>query len=338
MAPPQENSGLPQPTERGIIIVDACALIDLAKQVSPYLRKNGAVLETYLDTLLFLSRHGYRVLIPEMASVEAGQILANGQNIDSAYRKTHTDKYKKDHDSIRPFLRNVALGHYPNIEIIADTGPQDVDAHCNALRSAMNINWGTKDKKRDFLRRSNLTQTQRSSTDDFGDKAILSMIDRDMAGIDHCKNVLVLTDDELLRDSILEKHLEGSTLFDQPRIAGLTSRKFIHALAMGGLTEKMGFAPVSRPYDITQEFSTAAYAQSSHAIVYKEAGKAWSESIALSRFYQSLLGVRKDLDAPTPPAEPEAPTQPRAAKGIAGFTKRYGNLQLTKPSSGVAER
>ena len=108
---------------RGVIVVDSSDFITLsAKYERSEIGKNSALAELskptgcYLDLLTVLASHGYRILIPELVSLQSGHITATGKNIDQ-YFLGHRQDFASRGIS-KQFLCNVASGYYPGIEII----------------------------------------------------------------------------------------------------------------------------------------------------------------------------------------------------------------------------
>lgn len=128
---------------RGTIILDASAIMALAKPVAADCtngREDFSDTFSCLELLALLGRQGYRILIPEMVSLEVSNIMANGANINRIFPAQSRYFYKSKLDvaaqeQCRTFLIKASRGEYPNIQIIPNTGPEHVDAYCRQLQT-----------------------------------------------------------------------------------------------------------------------------------------------------------------------------------------------------------
>lgn len=131
---PTEAPTEPTTPVRGTIIVDAYALKKLAVRVNENATDATPPGATYLDTLTFLANHGYRIIIPEVASIIAGRMLASGDDLSPYLPNKHPGP---DTQLVSRFLKEVARNHMPNIRIEGETGPAEVNAYCAILRVAI---------------------------------------------------------------------------------------------------------------------------------------------------------------------------------------------------------
>ncbi len=230
-----------QPTTaqpRGTIILDANALIHLAVPVSPTLRANGSTPETYLDILTFLANHDYRIFIPEMVSVEAGSLLASGRSIDSVFSDFDNPHHERS-SVIRAFLKQ----KNPNIQIITETGPTEIDAYCDSLQHALKYKTPLERRRsRSYTmssfeaaragRGASINVLKQQSTKDFGDQAIMSLLKSNREEIIDAENLSVLTVDGDLKDKIIQQH---------PYIDVVSIDKLCYAFGETNLPHHMGF-------------------------------------------------------------------------------------------------
>ena len=230
---------------RGTIIVDAVGLIDLSAQIPQKFCSDEFTPKTYLETLKFLAANNYHVIIPEMVSLEASDVLADGRSIGKHFAVK--EQFKEMGKVVNPFLREVAVGAIPNIEIVPNTGPQEVDEHCKGISKALD---NLKDMKNDFRAMAHKTKTKFDSTKtditarvalirglekttdttNFGDKSILSLLKNNYASE---KNVFVLTRDSGLRNSIREQYSNANAI-STPRL--------MYGLIQAGLGKYAGIA------------------------------------------------------------------------------------------------
>lgn len=322
----EENTAL-----RGIIIVDASSLQNMSAEIRPEAKKNSLTPERYLESLIFLSQHGYRIIIPEIVSIEIGCITAEGKNTETPFSldKRNLHIINKLAGAIQPFLRNTALGNYPNIEMLTNTGPAEVDAYCNAISLAMNKDMGSGNggHKRgpEIIRKGRkemIARVHAQNKDDFGDKAILSIIDQGLAGTSGDTPVTVLTEDRELRDALEERALKRDHA-GPPLLSSFTSRRFMQALANAGLEEAWGLHPVAEPYALPHMFmedSNRTHRQANPAFVARSnirPGTRWFDIVQNSRLQSGFYQLAEELK--------RAPASEAAPTGATVGGKRFGN-------------
>lgn len=228
MNPPAD----PSPPTRGTIILDASGIIGLAFKVAPALRKDGMRPDSYLDTLRFLSQHGFRVLIPEVALPECSNVLPNGRSIRSLFhdRTTGEECYGFLRDAVLP--ENDMYKEFPNIVVAHNTGPEEVDTYCRGLEGAAT---NEKRRKNDIISTINNTKSMlqqfEKKPSKASDRAVLSILKApDKWGVN--SSTLVLTDDMALIERVRKSYAP---------IQVVSSTRFLYMLGESGIAKGMGF-------------------------------------------------------------------------------------------------
>lgn len=281
----------PKPKHRGTIILDASALIDLCAEVTPTLRQHGIKPVRYLETITFLARQGYRVIIPEMVSIEASSVLANGTALNSKFDNA---SFLPSALILTPLLRDAALPagdarkEHPGLEIMPHTGPAEVDAFCQQMTDACN-------KPKLQTARYLIMQARKTNTSNFGDKSILSLLDDPAKhGID--EPVIVIARDGFLSKSVRE-------FSHQPTY---TPSKLAYALGSSRLASHLGFVTNVSGDALRDDFYRASVAfhrtpyerDAPHALTDQEVA-----SLKQPWFYDSLRTLAQELGRAQPEAE-----------------------------------
>lgn len=215
----------PPAHERGTIILDASAIFLLAKDAAP--ANSGQLEHSCLEIIPFLAQQGYTILIPEMVSVEVSHILANGDKVDRLFASTKFSPKSSDINThtrrqCREFLVKASHGLYPNIRIIPDTGPHEVDAYCKRLQDISRFektqnasSRGHHPERHRNAARDLLRKAQRDTDrKDFGARAVAELVKK--VGEENREDVIVLSNNYPLLKEI-------HTLKDQEQIHSLES-------------------------------------------------------------------------------------------------------------------
>lgn len=109
MAAPVLTRPVIAPT-RGIIIVDSSAILPMCAELkNEHLTEEARKKEKPVrlaDTLNFLAKHGYEVIIPEMAAIECGGFMRDGTSTED--HSVHKNAYSR---LCRPFLGGIPDQH-----------------------------------------------------------------------------------------------------------------------------------------------------------------------------------------------------------------------------------
>lgn len=312
------------PTEktpsRGTIILDIGLLHHLSVNRSPHLRSGLDSPITYLDTLRFLAGNGYRVLIPEIVSLIAGNVTAKGNVIQNMF-----DTKLKNHISyeiVKSFMREAALPsdsplkNFPTIEIIPDTGPSKVDEYCSGINDIMliksehydHVKRVTSSYPGDRNYRRNMLIRLREKRISDGDEAIMSLI----AKIPPTENVTVLSDKTALLVKVKKEF---------PQVSDMNSRDLLQGIVSAGLADFAGFAPGVTGQDLQKDFwnDSGVPLLTDHEI----------SVIQSQPFYHSLQSLAGQLRQR---AAAMVNVKPPAASGdgvrVTEFTRKFGKFLI----------
>jgi hypothetical protein len=255
------NNNGTTPPYRGDIIVDATALIGLRVAIPN--TNDGYSEKKYLDILPFLAKNGYRIIVPERVSLEAGDILASGFDVDTLF--AGNGKFKEMH-AVKSFLKDAALPESsnckdnPNICIASNTGPKAADDFCSNMEEIVRAkNIELKNFKGSLLRKSQhnvgsngveriinsqihrrirALRSSENSTD-AGDKAIMSLLE-EKYNKQNGTPVFVLTDDADLRNKIKSF----------PHVGVPTVSNLIYGLVGSGLATEFGLPAGIKALDL----------------------------------------------------------------------------------------
>ncbi len=217
---------------RGTIIVDTCVLSDFSLAFPKSFRQKGSQKpQTYLDILTFLAKNGYHIIIPEMIAIEAVEMVADGKSVkDWVKHDTNNDHHYSE--TLMPFLKDVAKGNYPNIEIISGSGEESADNYCtdfnqilNNIKSHKNGYNGTEYQNKMKLMTEINALSKDIVRDDYGDKAIKSLLNTYPKD-----STFVLTDDKKLLADINKNYKDNS----------LSSYRLLQALPLAKLFQNAG--------------------------------------------------------------------------------------------------
>lgn len=238
------------PKYRGTILVDANILIDLSVPFPEEYRENGLAPATYLDLLTFLGENDYKIIIPEMVSLESGQVPHTGQNIAKFFDFSNKkDRFVTENKILPKFLQAVANREIKNIELVRNTGPDFVNDYCNRIQIALNK---YNNAYNDFLgtakrldKKASKAIAERTAQkalteefkkihlngkNDYGDNAILSLLKKNNE-YEENNPTFVMTDDvKFIKKIGVKCH----------NIKVITSRQLIYNLAENNLYKKLG--------------------------------------------------------------------------------------------------
>jgi hypothetical protein len=305
---------------RATIVLSTDAMLALSQPVPKEYRRTDVMnpITTYLDLLPFLGRHGYRILIPEIVSVKTAQVLADGRNTKNFFEAPSYSEM----GYARPFLKMVAHDGYPNISIVTNTGPADVDAYCDALRAALGIsNVRPRDHTKNFYKGR---ERSHAIIDLIGDKSIgsglpsVSTLANTLAHEKKDPPLIVLTDD----GHIMEQ-LSGHARY-------LRIRYFMHYLVESGIGHAAGLTADASSDAMSRQIYTARK-RPIELIEGQFSSKGTYDFVRSARnkpspLYGTLEELKRDLDAaPTKPEpQPEKPIcgpQTAAQRRLAEFAK-----------------
>jgi len=297
--------------ERGVIILDADAICNLCVPVAPSLRTAFGP-EQYIYLLQFLSQHGFRVVIPEMVAVEATRLLKGGQNISTVFKNNPhiSDKSQWFENQLakrRPFVLDASRPadsthkRYPNIEVIGDTGPAEVDEHCNRLRAGVDLVKDMRHAKNNrvthTISQSVVRTLQANRSNDLGDAAILSLLNHPEK-IGSPGPVFVLTNDKTLRETI-------NTHYPAPRLV-ITTAAFLYGASLAGITTHAGFTAESTPQLLHDDMIRHSLREGKS--LRAEQSHPWLKALEKSPFQQAMQVLGRELTAQKSSAD-EVPQQ-----------------------------
>ena len=319
----------PYTKPRGVIVADASALINLCRPVSPYARANDITPSYYINFLLMLSQKGYQILIPEMVSIEAAEVLANGQSVGNLFNSSR----KFGQTILKPFIQDASLPlgdlkkEYPGMAILAKTGPPAVDTFCKKLAHAADLKQFKPDpyvrydaQQRHIHRRAKVEEISKQNTSDFGDDAIISFM-QDAVPISDGVPIIVLTDDGGLLKRVKDQFGSYHTM---------TSEQLISYMHTAGLAPHVGISS-----DILGGLLTIDYLSHCHDGNSNRPSPVDNhdrEGRAPSDFYQSMMQLGAELGTRRPEAPEDRPGQRSAA-----FKAKYklgDRIEPPKPYSG----
>lgn len=317
------------PPPRGIIILDAGALMHMAVPVRENSPESGIAPESYLAVLTLLADQGYRILIPETVSIEAAGVTSGGKSIQSAFRER--DSFRANHMITKQFLRSAAMGNHPNIHIITQTGPSKADAYCESVQEALNAKDGTGSVKLNKSSRANskrvepnalkrvlLESINKQDKADLGDQAILSLIEHLPERIDNCPTI-VLTDDITFHKAIKQLAARQAP---SGKPCPFTMKQLMQAIENAHLEPWMGLRQAVCANDTSHHFLLDRANANNGSYKKQVPSDNWFAEIRLSDFQQSLNQLSQTMASP-----PDQPTEtPPVSTRRDRFAKRYGNL------------
>jgi len=219
--------------ERGVIVVDSCALLDLQAAVRPeFLDDAGAAGHKprhYLDLLTFLGRHGWHVLIPEMVALESAGVLADAPNIDDLFSASqHNRAMRLPNHALRRWLDQARDGRLPGVSLVPASPTTAVGDYVESVRRvAADPGYSTK-RKCDVL-----ALVQKKDRRHFGEEACLDEIALHLeAPGEPMPPVFFLSDDLGAQD-------EAHRRFGE-RVGRINVKGFMTALTSPGLAESLG--------------------------------------------------------------------------------------------------
>lgn len=318
-------------TNRGTIILDASTIFCLGHHINSKLLKpdHYPPLNTYLDLLPLLARNGFRILIPEVVAVEAGDMLADGREL-----RKNLDTERFDDKLRANFLKGVTRGEFPNISIIQKTGPERANAYCENLHIAVNLAQTSKNAHLQTMLKGIRTH---SDTKDLGDRAIMAMVESEKYRQDDTP-ILVMTDD---RDLAIQAERRG--------VQSVDTRTFLHNLVRSRLAPKMGLATQVNAADLFVDAYSKNENRAQDRKPWKisqldgKITKAFLANIAASDkrpFARALVGLKKDIDtqAASVEASGNAASPPNSnGNGVVSQTDKF-RARYRQRNNGTAEK
>jgi hypothetical protein len=313
---------------RGTIILDATAIILLAVPINPQFidPSNPSPPTIYLDILPFLAKNGYRILIPETVALVAGDILADGTNISKYFDNPKITK----HPVTAQFLKSVARGDFPNIEIQTNTGPEKADAYCNALNEATRFRVShdhtIEARAQNSASRQAIINAQVLYQKNLGDEAILSLLE----SLKPCG-----TDDLFI-------FINNTTLSKAIRNAGIQpvgNRTLFHTMVDAGLLGNIGLKSTLTGEDLFRDcYEQSPFPNPQFDPLSPDATRSFSEMFdrSPSRLTRSFTDLKHDLDAAekAAPVKSAAPVEP--TRRIGGM-ERWGPYGSYKPRTTLGD-
>jgi len=224
-----------QPQYRGDIIVDVTSLLALSANIAENTaNEDRNTPKKYLETLKFLANNDYRIIIPEITSYEAGNILASGKDV-SSYLKNSPDKKSSNYPALRSFLKDASLPdnsihkETPNIRIATNTGPEEIDGFLKKLTDLEKAQVH-KTLKSTMAQDIISSQKQLNEKGNTHSKDAINSLIENKYKTENSTPVFVLTDDHDLLDKVKDSNVKT-----------VSTSQFIYSLAQSGLGDKVGF-------------------------------------------------------------------------------------------------
>jgi hypothetical protein len=325
---------------RGTIIVDASALLALCGKVHPSFKADGIKPERYLDILTFLANKGYRIVIPEIVAIQAAGTLASGADIGAIFPNA---RKLRGYEILKSFLRDVvsyasdAVPPCGSMEIISNTGPQEVDDYCAALKDALNHSDISQRPKngirveKNTTRRDLIEQIHRNTNkSQFGDKAIRALV-ADTSHFPASEPITVLADDKNLR---LSMHARPQT------IPTCTSSGLVCRMHLAGLSPYIGLMQSVPLASLRKNMFDGNISSKKNPEESTELKLHMISQYQSGYFYQSLQQLTKDLarQQASAPAPEEEIRGPRSARFAIKFPRtpasnHAANAQASPPNN-----
>lgn len=318
---PTETDTNPTTPMRGTIIVDAYALKKLAVRVNENATDATPPGATYLDTLTFLANHGYRIIIPEVASIIAGRMLASGDDLNPYFPNKPPSPSTQ---LVSRFLKEVARNHIPNIRIESDTGPEVVNRYCASIRQATqasdafdgrvsNMSLHATDPVRIIARINRDTDIF-----SFCNQAIMKMLEGKLQNTEQPSQTFVISGERALREAV-----EAWTYKRDSGVREQSIEGYLAAFAAANLNEALHLKPTHDSSELINRFMIDSGKEPSKDRAH------WYDTIGTTTFCRELKAIAAKLEtnATNTPKNP-TPSSDRAArftarfKGVSGLTTR----------------
>lgn len=339
---------------RGYVIVDSSTLFELMPEI-PKDHNDGLPNKRYLDILPFLAKNGYNIIIPEIVSFETSQILENRINIGNYFGNRHgNNKYNSVDEILKPFMKSVANNEYPNISILANTGPRDVDNFLSELKQLEKTKQSAaKSLKNDkgFTRLSNhnsltnlesnkiaskqfefitkstgyANNAERNTREKFGNLAIMELL-KDRKILENNKNpIYVLTNNRELKEEISK--------LGNHSIKTSNSSDLLYSCSLSGVGKKIGF-----PENIsTADFNTKrfqdylAITKGKREATIKPENAEYVSRMENSLLAMSLTELNKTLDEQKENDKTANSNSGANSSQVDKFLRKYGKKSLGNP-------
>ncbi|MFZ4542014.1 MAG: hypothetical protein ACOYNL_09485 [Rickettsiales bacterium] len=311
------------PLSRGTIIVDGAALEHLCGSIAPSLKADGITPVTYLSTLHFLAKHGYRIVVPEMVSIDAASTIAGGYDFTHLF--TQRSGVLKSEARLKSFMHDAGLDErntlkeHPGITVLGATGPGMVDAFCTRVHEAISLKdkktvvWGRVKaperlpKPHTEARRAIINAFREDRTD-FALQSVLSLAKR--LALTGEKNLVVLSDTRALLAEVT------------PPAQTCNTGLFLQGLSHAGLLEQAGFkAGITAGEVLWDQLESGKKLGT-----YADTSQPYTEKSRIETpFVKSLQKLAAELDTAPPP-----PSVSSDGSAIEKFTKRYARFGRTR--------
>lgn len=219
--------------ERGIIVVDSSALLNLQAAVRPEFLDDAASASRkphhYLDFLSFLGSRGWRILVPEMVALESAGVLVDAPNIDdlfSASRRNRTARQPKQ--ALRRWLDQTRDGRLPGVSLVPASPATAAGDYLEALRRVAAYPGYSTKRKCDVL-----ALIQKKDRRHFGEEACLDEIARHLEETEKTKPAVFFLSDDF--EALDETHQRFGE-----RVGRINVKGFVTALTCPGLAETLG--------------------------------------------------------------------------------------------------
>jgi hypothetical protein len=215
--------------DRGLIVVDTCSLYNLQAGIRRDLYEDGdpvgKPVRRYLDLLPLLGERGFRVVVPEMVSVEMGGTLIGAPNINDLFSGSRRNQETTDGASaVKAFTERAKARKLPGVEIMPSDPATEHGQYLESLRQIAADPWMSRKRKCDLL-----AIAQKKDQRDFGERAALDAIGGllEMPG----GPVFFLSDDKGALG-------ECESRFGD-RVGRLNSKGFLGGVVRGGMAEHL---------------------------------------------------------------------------------------------------
>lgn len=310
----------PTPPHRGTIIVDASVLLGLSGPIPNAMKSPSAPSdESCLKALKFLASHGYRILIPEMVSIKVGGVFASGETLPETIWPGAVSVPQQELRELRRLLCDAAKPESDpdkqskGLQIVASTGPPEVNAFVAAVHNAATTNYGNPSygryaeanyNGRENLRDLVLKNFKAQYQEEWGNNAVIEL--RHSLSVQKLKPIVLVRNKDL-RDAVQGPKLSIGKLF--------------YLLGESGIATHMGFKDTDGTSLRDQALRHILKIPEERMVAVDSATV---EPLKDSNFFKSLQTLAEDLkqQAAAPLAAPSTAVHPRAAD----FAKKFGHL------------
>jgi hypothetical protein len=309
---------------RGTIIVDSSAFFYLPyKSKYPFVNNithSESSIPYYTDLLVFLSEHGYDIVIPEMVSVEVAQVLSDGHHTHKLFPKTATDMSNQAVN----FLKNCGRGIYPHIKILS--APQEAASNAATyMRNFRNVFFSNRS---DSKKKSMIKAITASGHPNYGEQAAADLVQYSNLSYP----IFYLSNDH----GSFKTVRNGNSDTARCPIRNLSLLGLLDALHQRGILDQLGI-PGPNPIQLITDDMIAQYnkivkLQAALIISIDHRGNSTSRE---KPFYESLGGLKEELAAEKNPSTSTATPSTAGSGRAAAFVEKYANRGVTIPGNGA---